>query len=118
MIRVKPPRPTKDNSRLDAASKDILTGLAAEEPTRFFEMYYWSREPGMLEIMRAILAMPEGARAALEAFLTMSQEPAQIVADWDRKDTLTLTSPQIGQAVAIIHYCAENEDVEKTSLLN
>src|SRR5262249_45556733 len=88
------------------------------DPAGFSEGMYWSREPGMLEIMRAILAMSEGARAALEAFLTMSQEPAQIVADWDRKGSLTLTSPQIGQTVAIIRYCAENDDVEKTSLLN
>ena len=88
------------------------------DPARFMEALYWSREPGMLEIMRAILAMSEGPRAALEAFLTMSQEPALIVADWDRKDSLTLTSPQIGQTIAIIHYCAENEDVEKTSLPN
>jgi hypothetical protein len=117
MIRVKSRRPTK-STQSDVASKDILTGLVAEEPTRFFEMYYWSREPGMLEIMRAVMSMSETSRAALEAFLTMSQEPALIVANWDRQDSLTLTSPQIGQTVAIIHYCAENEDIEKPSLPN
>ena len=117
MIRVKPRRPT-NNTQLDVASKDILTGLVAEEPTRFFEMYYWSREPGMLEVMRAIMGMSESSRAALEAFLTMSQEPALIAANWDRKGSLTLTSPQVGHTVAMIRYCAENEDIEKPSLPN
>jgi hypothetical protein len=117
MIRVKSRRPTK-NTQTDVPSKDLLTGLVAEEPTRFFEMYYWSREPGMLDVMRAIMGMSEASRAALETFLTMSQEPALIAANWDRKDSLTLTSPQIGQTVAIIHFCAENEDIEKPSLPN
>jgi len=117
MIRVKSRRPTK-HTQSDLASKDILAGLVAEEPTRFFEMYYWSREPGMLEVMRAIMRMSESSRAALEAFLSMSHEPALIAANWDPKGRLTLASPQIGQTVAIIHYCAENEDIEKPSLPN
>jgi len=72
----------------------------------------------MLDIMRAVAALPEEARASLEAFFTMSHEPTAITAQWDGSGRLMLSSPQIGQTMAIMHYCAENEDSEKPPLAN
>jgi hypothetical protein len=101
-------------------SKDILAALVAQDrdPTLMIEMYYWSREPGMLDIIRAIAAMPEESRASVEAFLTMSHEPASIAADWDGAGRLTLSSPQVDQTMAIIRYCAENDDAETSPMPN
>ena len=89
-----------------------------EDSTRLLELFYWSREPGLLEIMRAIATMPEDARTALEVFLAMSHEPTAIAAHWDGSGQLTLTSPQAGQAIAVIQYCTEHDDVEKPLLPN
>jgi hypothetical protein len=89
-----------------------------EDPSRLLELYYFSREPDVLDIMRAVAAMPEEARASLEAFLAMSHEPTSITAKWDAAGRLTLASPQVGQAAAIISYCAENDDGEKPILPN
>ena len=94
----------------------MLTECA--DSSRLLELYYFSREPDLLEIMRAIVALPEETRASLEAFLAMSQDPAAVGAKWDGAGRLTLPSPQVGQTVAIISFCAENDDAEKPLLPN
>ena len=88
------------------------------DSARLLELFYFSREPDVLEIMRAIAALPEEARAALDAFLAVSHDPAAITAKWDGAGRLTLSSPQVGQTMAIINFCAENDDVEKPLLPN
>jgi hypothetical protein len=106
------PRATRQ-SRSHARTKDVLQSLLARgcDPALIAEMYYWTREPGMLELIRAIAALPEEARSALEAFFAMSHEPTAVAARWDG-GRLTLTSPQVGQTVAIMQYCAEHEDAD------
>jgi len=98
----------------------LLRSILAEcgDSSRLLELYYFSREPDMLEIMRAIAALPEDARTALDAFLAVSHEPAAITAKWDGAGRLTLASPQVGQTMAIIRFCAENDDVDKPLLAN
>src|SRR5262249_42009376 len=101
------------------AAKVIQSVLAeCEDSSRLLELFYLSREPGLLEILRAVAALPEETRASLEAFFTMSHEPASIKAGWDRSGRLTLASPQVGHAMAIMRFCAENEDGEATLLPN
>ena len=93
-------------------SAKVVKSILAEcqDAARLLELYYFSREPDVLEIIRAIAAMPPDVRASLEAFLAMSHEPAAIAAKWDGSGRLTLTSPEVGQAAAIIRYCAEHDD--------
>jgi len=99
---------------------DIIESILAEckDRSQFLEVYYLSREPDLLHIMRAVAAMPEDARASLEAFLVMSNSPATIVANWDGSGRLTLSSPDIREAVAMIRYCTDTEDMEKPPLPN
>jgi hypothetical protein len=105
--------------RTPRSARSIQSVLAeCEDSARLLELCYFSREPDLLEIMRAIAAMPEETRASLEAFLAMSPEPTSITAKWDAAGRLTLASPQVGQAAAIISYCAENDDGEKPMLPN
>jgi len=101
-------------------SARIIRSMLAEcgDSARLLELFYFSREPDVLEIMRAIAALPEEARAALDAFLAVSHDPVAITAKWDGAGRLTLSSPQVGQTMAIINFCAENDDVEKPLLPN
>jgi len=89
-----------------------------EDSARLLELFYFSREPGMLEVIRALVAMPEQTRASIEAFLTMANEPTAISATWDASGRLTLNAPQVGQAVAIIRHCVANEDSDTPPLPN
>jgi hypothetical protein len=98
---------------------DLIESIADEgDPARLLEVYYWSREPGFLEIVRTFAAMPEAARAAIEAFVSIAHDPSSITATWDRAGRLTLTSPQVGQAIAIVQHCAENDESGTPPLLN
>ena len=110
----------RDKSSEQVGQAKLLRSVLAEcgDSSRLLELYYFSREPDVLEIMRAVAALPEDARAALEAFLTVSHEPGAITAKWDGAGRLTLASPQVGQTMAIIAFCAENDDVDKPLLPN
>jgi hypothetical protein len=98
---------------------DLIESIAEQgNPARLLEVYYWSREPGFLEIVRTFAAMPESARAAIEAFVSIAHDPSLITATWDVAGRLTLTSPQVGQAIAIAQHCGENDEGGKPPLLN
>ena len=49
-------------------------------PARAIEMLYWSEEPGLLEIIRAIACLPVATRAALQAFLSSAPDAGAILA--------------------------------------
>jgi hypothetical protein len=98
------------NSRSTAR---LMRTLAAscQNPARVLELYYWSREPGLTEIIRAIVAMPEQSRAALEAFIAISGDPKTVVATLDRCGALTLTSAEAAKTIALARYAAQ-DDIE------
>lgn len=102
----------KRTSRRQAGEDNVVADLRAEncDPARIRELYYWSREPGFLEIVRTFAALPESARAAVEAFVSMAHEPASITATWDRAGRLTLSSPQVAQTIAIAQHCSDHDD--------
>src|SRR5262245_61428312 len=100
----------KAASATPAEIKELINSIAEQgTPARFLELYYWSREPGFLEIVRAFAAMPENVRAAVEAFVTMAHDPSSVSAAWDLVGRLTLSSPQVGHTIAIAQHCAEHE---------
>ncbi|MBN8937937.1 MAG: hypothetical protein J0H01_00525 [Rhizobiales bacterium] len=49
---------------------------------RLRELVYWSQEPGLVELMRGILAMPEQALTRLQAFLGAVQAPEHLSVDY------------------------------------
>jgi hypothetical protein len=112
-------RQAKTHLESPSEAHELIKSIVEQGGARsVMEMFYWSREPGLLELMRAIATMPENARTALEVLFAMSHEPSAITAQWDGSGRLTLTSPQAGQAIAVIQYCTEHDDVEKPLLPN
>jgi hypothetical protein len=77
---------------------------------RLRELYYWSSEPGFLEMIRTLAAMPETGRAAVEAFVSMAHDPSTIIASLDPQGRLTMMSPQVAQTIAIAQHCADYDD--------
>ena len=110
MTRIrKPRRKGKSGSRMKKEDA-MLLGLDPCELALLRELYYWSSEPGFLEIIRTLAAMPESGRAAVEAFVSMAHDPASILASLDPAGRLTMTSPQVAQTIAIAQHCAEYDD--------
>jgi hypothetical protein len=71
---------------------------------RLMELYYWTQEPGLLEIIRAIAAMPDSGREALESFFRLGGDPQTIVANWETDGRLTLESDNLGRALQVVTY--------------
>ena len=115
-------RKTRCTNPLIAEDPDVTSAVKAiveeTDPARILEVCYWSREPGLLEIMRAVAMMSEEARASLEVFLAMAHDPRAIAARWDGAGRLSLTSSQVGEALAVIRLCAEHDEREKPLLPN
>ena len=112
-----PPKPGEALSakieRTPRARAMAIAALSdAEGWSRVLELHYWSREPGMLDIIRALIAMPEATRASIEAFCAIAHEPGAIRADLDATGRLTLSSAHVGRTVAIMQFCSDNDDPE------
>jgi len=63
------------------------------DPGRILELYYWSREAGLYELIRAVRAINEEAREAVRGFLTMASDPHSIAVVQADSRVLTLAAP-------------------------
>lgn len=104
----------------ETAHELLIRTLVAgcDKPADTLEVYYWSREPGLSEIFRAIATMPEQARAAIEAFVALAHDQATVTARLDSCGVLTLASAQAAKTVALAQYAAANDMDDAPPLLN
>src|SRR5476649_1687272 len=77
-----------------AAEKHIVRMLVegCQNPAEVLELYYWSKEPGLLEIVRGMAMMTEETRSAIEAFVALASDAKSVAATLDPRGVLTLTS--------------------------
>jgi hypothetical protein len=106
--------------RSAATAERIIRTLAAgcTNPAEALELLYWSREPGLIEIIRGIATMPEGARAALEAFIALARDAKTVSATLDPRGLLTLASSEVTRTLALAEHAAENDVEGAPRLLN
>ena len=105
-------RQTAVRPKRKSAHELLIRALVAgcDKPAEALEIYYWSREPGLIEIVRAIATMPEETRAAIEAFVALAHDQTTTVgARLDPRGVLTLTSLQAAKTVALAQYAAAND---------
>jgi hypothetical protein len=97
------PRKQKEAASCRKTAMDPLVETVIrriESPERMLELLYWSREPELLDAMRAIAAMPSAIQAKLCAFLAMAADAQSIMAELDVAGNLKLSSPHIAAALA------------------
>jgi hypothetical protein len=104
----------------DAATDRLIRTLlaACDDPAAALELLYWSREPGLLQVIRAVAAMPEEARATVEAFVTLARDPRTVSARLGQNGALTLESREVARTAALVQYVAETETDDVPRLLN
>ena len=112
LMRVKP----RSETRAERLIRTLVLGCRS--PAEVLELCYWSREPGMVALMRGIVAMPEEARAAFEAFIALAHDPKSIEARLDRDGVLTFVSPEVPKAIAIARHAAESDGHDPAKMLN
>jgi hypothetical protein len=74
---------------------DLLNRIVAhcQNPARLLELYYWSAEPELAEVMRHYLALPTEARSALHTFLSLSaSDPGSVTIRAVQSGELILSS--------------------------
>lgn len=107
-------------TRRTAAADRVIRTLAAgcTDPAEALELLYWSREPGLLEVIRGIAGMPEGTRAAVEAFIALARDARTVSATLDQRGVLTLASREATRTLALAEHAAENDVEGEPRLLN
>jgi hypothetical protein len=113
------PRGTAKRAPKSGAAHVIRTLIAGRaNPAELFELYYLTREPGILYLLRALAAMPDDTRAALEAFMALARDPKAIAARLDPRGILTLASPEAAKVLAVAEYLAQTDDEKAPRTLN
>src|ERR1700732_4195031 len=63
-------------------------------PARLIELFYWSAEHELAEVMRQYIGLPADVRAALHAFLMLAKdEPGSVTSRIAANGELTFSSP-------------------------
>lgn len=85
--------------RPSALAEDRREGEASEliktlvnggvDTSRLLELYYWTREPGIVELIRAYLDLPERTQRSLSTFL-LNGRPRFIAGSFDQQGRLVL----------------------------
>ena len=104
------------------AQARLLRTLAAcgGSPADMLELYYWSKEPGFTQLIRAIVTMPEHTRAALETFIMLARDSRSVRAALDSRGVLTFCSAEAARSAALAAFAvpAVNEAEDRPQLLN
>ncbi len=93
----KPPRrvrPKSDELRV------LLHRLAdnCRHPAQLIELYYWSVETDLARVMQEYIALPDGPKSALRAFLSMTRHcPETVQATVTVDGQITLSSPLVSE---------------------
>src|SRR3954463_6653229 len=112
-MRSQSKRPRKKVNAQQRTRARLLGALAAcgGNPADLLELYYWSKEPGFTQLIRAIATMPEHTRAALEAFITLARDSKSVNAALDPRGVLTFCSAEASRCAALaLHAVNEAED--------
>src|ERR1700742_1205069 len=107
---------TKARQRARARLMRTLAACGGN-PADMLELYYWSKEPGFTQLIRAIATMPEHTRAALETFITLARDSKSVPAALDPRGVLTFCSTEAAKSAAIALHVADEAD-DRPQLLN
>jgi hypothetical protein len=81
------PRDGERNNEVREVIKTILDDGA--DTSRLLELYYWTREPGIIELIRAYLDLPERTQRCLSTFL-LNGRPKGVAGSFDPQGRLIL----------------------------
>jgi hypothetical protein len=82
------------NQQLDLTA--VLKCLVEEcpNPGRLMELYYWSDERDLIDVMRQFIALSPPVRAALHGFLMLAKdEPTAVTCEIGESGELTISTP-------------------------
>jgi hypothetical protein len=104
----------------ETAGKRLVRILVegCDSPADALELYYWTKEPGLLEIIRGVAMMNDETRAAIEAFVALACDKRGVVGTFDARGFLTLISADAAKAISLAQRAADDETSTDARLLN
>ena len=93
-----------DNSHRYSEIREVIKTIidAGTDTSRLLELYYWTREPGIIELIRAYLDLPERTQRTLSTYL-LNGRPKTTVATFDPQGRLVLarsSAPELSRPLA------------------
>jgi hypothetical protein len=88
---------SRQNAEIWEVVRTLVLGSA--DHNRVLELFYWSQEAGLLETVRALLALPRDAQAALRSFL-LRADSRTVSVESDSAGRLVLNSKHTGGTAA------------------
>jgi hypothetical protein len=87
-----------DGGETTSHTWQVIKNLVSNESdaSRLLEMYYWTREPGIVELIRAYLDMPDRTQRELADFL-LRNRPQSIESAIDQQGRLLLSRDTAAQ---------------------
>jgi hypothetical protein len=92
----------------------VLKRLVEEcpHPARLVELFYWSAEHELAEVMRQYVGLSADVRAALHAFLMLAKDkPASVTVRIATNGELTFSSPAVAELARKLGTSAERPSV-------
>jgi hypothetical protein len=93
----------------------LLHRLASncKDPARFIELFYWSSEPELMEIVRKIIALPDEAKGTLHAFFRLAESDLRsVVITVNENGGITLSSPAVAGLLDVIDASAKDKSTQ------
>lgn len=99
-------------------TRNVLRDLVehCSNPARLLELYYWSAEEDLVDLLRRYIELPEQPREALRAFLIMVADcPNSVVVNVSQHGEVTLSSPTVTQLMSKMDAWPAAEDPTEAS---
>lgn len=92
------PEKTESSDRVRRVLFEMIE--ACPDPSRLLELYYWSSESELLEMLHHYIGLPEQPREALNAFFAMAAErPDSVAVSVSPNGDVTLSSPEVARLI-------------------
>lgn len=110
------PRREKRAEKAEPDIREVVRRLLTtiQSPARVVELYYWSQERHLRDLMWAFVMLPPRTQDVLLAFLQLNTDPEQVEAAIDAEGRLVLSSPAVKELQALAGACAMPETSRQT----
>jgi hypothetical protein len=100
----------------EAELQEIIEAIIVDcgSPARVLELYYWSQESDLWEMIRALVNLPAPVRTKLSAFLMMATDRDQVSARIGQSGELTLFSGHVADALAIVRAAIDGDENKRS----
>ena len=89
----------KDEPDIREVARRIMKNV--QSPARIVELYYWSQERHLRDLMRAFVMLPPRTQEVLLAFLQLNTDPEQVEAAIDAEGRVILSSATVKELQAV-----------------